>query len=134
MFCPNCGKQIPDDSDFCPFCGKEALKDWTGEGASEEAAGAWKRIIPIAGIIVAIIGIPVTAMAMSVVYSMESQTPGSMFLPWVVVGIFVLLILGINISGLVIMKRWKLCKWGTLLSSVSVIIFLVFLVLCIPLW
>jgi uncharacterized protein YacL len=21
MFCPNCGKEIPDGSNFCPFCG-----------------------------------------------------------------------------------------------------------------
>jgi TM2 domain-containing membrane protein YozV len=32
MFCPNCGKQIPDGSKFCPYCGvKLAL-----EGESEE--------------------------------------------------------------------------------------------------
>jgi len=21
MFCPNCGKQIPDNANFCEFCG-----------------------------------------------------------------------------------------------------------------
>jgi uncharacterized membrane protein YvbJ len=21
MFCPNCGKEIPDGSKFCPYCG-----------------------------------------------------------------------------------------------------------------
>ena len=23
MYCPNCGKELPEDSRFCPFCGKE---------------------------------------------------------------------------------------------------------------
>jgi uncharacterized membrane protein YvbJ len=26
MFCPNCGKQIPDDSKFCPYCGYQIAK------------------------------------------------------------------------------------------------------------
>ncbi|MBS7618969.1 zinc ribbon domain-containing protein [Candidatus Bathyarchaeota archaeon] len=21
MFCPNCGRQIPDDANICPYCG-----------------------------------------------------------------------------------------------------------------
>ena len=26
MFCPNCGKEIPDDSKFCPYCGYQIAK------------------------------------------------------------------------------------------------------------
>ena len=31
MFCPNCGKQIPDGSKFCPLCGYKIAKVDEGE-------------------------------------------------------------------------------------------------------
>lgn len=26
MFCNNCGKEIPEGSEFCPYCGKNLIK------------------------------------------------------------------------------------------------------------
>ena len=28
MYCPFCGKQIPDDSSFCPECGNDIRDSW----------------------------------------------------------------------------------------------------------
>ncbi|MCC9260912.1 MAG: zinc ribbon domain-containing protein, partial [Methanobrevibacter woesei] len=33
MFCPKCGKKIPDDAKFCKFCGNEIKKN-KGHGRS----------------------------------------------------------------------------------------------------
>ncbi|MGC8979736.1 DUF2116 family Zn-ribbon domain-containing protein [Caldisericum sp.] len=27
MFCPNCGRQIPDGSKFCPYCGEKLITE-----------------------------------------------------------------------------------------------------------
>lgn len=36
MYCPNCGKEIPDNSRFCPECGKEIEKPNKGTEVSAE--------------------------------------------------------------------------------------------------
>jgi type II secretory pathway pseudopilin PulG len=41
MFCPNCGKQIPDESTFCPACGKKT--DTRPAGASSTAERTSQR-------------------------------------------------------------------------------------------
>ena len=33
MFCPNCGKELPDGSKFCGFCGADISKEQTGNDA-----------------------------------------------------------------------------------------------------
>lgn len=40
MFCPNCGKKIPDDSTFCEFCGSRIDDDVTQEDYSGAAGGS----------------------------------------------------------------------------------------------
>jgi hypothetical protein len=35
MFCPNCGKQIPDGSKFCPYCGAKIGSGSIGETATK---------------------------------------------------------------------------------------------------
>ena len=36
MFCPNCGKQIPDGSKFCPYCGARIKSESVGEATSKQ--------------------------------------------------------------------------------------------------
>ncbi|MDL2310539.1 zinc-ribbon domain-containing protein, partial [Peptostreptococcaceae bacterium OttesenSCG-928-C18] len=39
MFCPNCGKKIPENSRFCPMCGfniKEFFNNSFNENANKE--------------------------------------------------------------------------------------------------
>ena len=38
MFCPNCGKQIPDDSVFCEYCGS-SIAQYSVDGAAQGNAG-----------------------------------------------------------------------------------------------
>ena len=33
MFCPNCGKELPDGSKFCGFCGADISKEQKGNDA-----------------------------------------------------------------------------------------------------
>ena len=40
MFCPNCGKQIPEDSRFCPACGKEHTPARSGPASPAPAKSA----------------------------------------------------------------------------------------------
>ena len=56
MFCPNCGKQIPDGSKFCPYCGASL----EGKGAtvlkSKSSRSIAKIVIPIIIIVVILVG------------------------------------------------------------------------------
>ena len=58
MFCPNCGKQIPDGSKFCPYCG---AKMETVEGIPKKGKPVRKKnslliLIPII-VLVIVLGI-----------------------------------------------------------------------------
>lgn len=40
MFCPSCGKKIPDSSSFCPECGKPIVRNQqkaSGAGSTQAA-------------------------------------------------------------------------------------------------
>lgn len=40
MFCPSCGKKIPDNSSFCPECGKPIVRNQqkaSGAGSTQAA-------------------------------------------------------------------------------------------------
>jgi len=55
MFCPNCGKQIPDGSKFCPYCGE---KIETVENIPEKRSAVRKKnslliLIPIIVVVIA---------------------------------------------------------------------------------
>lgn len=39
MFCPNCGKELPDGSKFCGFCGADIAKELKGSSALNGATG-----------------------------------------------------------------------------------------------
>ena len=57
MFCPNCGKQIPDGSKFCPYCGEKL----TTESIPEKRSAVRKKnslliLIPII-VLVIVLGI-----------------------------------------------------------------------------
>ena len=44
MFCPNCGKEIPDDSSFCEFCGSRIEDDdHNGEQTESDAKSSFKN-------------------------------------------------------------------------------------------
>ncbi len=44
MFCPNCGKEIPDDSSFCEFCGSRIEDDdHNGEQTGSDAKSSFKN-------------------------------------------------------------------------------------------
>lgn len=48
MFCPKCGKQIPDDSSFCMFCGKEIPQVFPKEAPVDyEAYSTPKSSLPV---------------------------------------------------------------------------------------
>jgi len=51
MFCPNCGKQIPDGSKFCPYCGA-AVEGGLIKSQNKSPRKASKIIVPIVLIIV----------------------------------------------------------------------------------
>ena len=58
MFCPECGKQLSDDSVFCEYCG--ARVDDEGSGAPQVQKSGSNNIIPviIGGIIlVTVVGV-----------------------------------------------------------------------------
>ena len=55
MFCPNCGKEIPDGSKFCPYCGEKLIT----ESIPEKRKPVRKKIsllifIPIIVLVVAL--------------------------------------------------------------------------------
>jgi hypothetical protein len=39
MYCPNCGKKIPADSNFCEYCGHKTLRQPTGDEKADTSAG-----------------------------------------------------------------------------------------------
>lgn len=68
MFCKNCGKQIPDNSNFCPKCGvniKSSSNQYTGyqsikknqnpDDASSFGYALLSFFIPVAGIVLFIV-------------------------------------------------------------------------------
>jgi uncharacterized membrane-anchored protein len=38
MFCPNCGKEIPDGSKFCPYCGAKLEGNVTSQSSPKESS------------------------------------------------------------------------------------------------
>ena len=40
MFCPNCGKELPDGSKFCGFCGADIAKELKGGNVTEKGAAS----------------------------------------------------------------------------------------------
>ncbi len=66
MFCPNCGKQLPDDSRFCGSCGSKIGSSSTGPKPSFQKQGgfSWKEarkatVLPreVANLIIGIIAV-----------------------------------------------------------------------------
>jgi uncharacterized membrane protein YvbJ len=60
MFCPNCGKQIPDGSKFCPYCGEkieivEEPKSFKKESLKKEKRKVRLSIILIPVVVVLIV-------------------------------------------------------------------------------
>jgi hypothetical protein len=56
MFCPNCGKQIPDGSKFCPYCGASLEGKAVNSPKSKSSRSIAKIIIPIILIVVILAG------------------------------------------------------------------------------
>jgi hypothetical protein len=56
MFCPNCGKEIPDGSKFCPYCGASLEGKAVNIPKSKSSRSIAKIIIPIALVIVILAG------------------------------------------------------------------------------
>ena len=55
MKCPNCGREIADDSKFCDFCGTKLVSDPVAPAAEEKASFIQRLgsfLIPLAGIII----------------------------------------------------------------------------------
>jgi predicted nucleic acid-binding Zn ribbon protein len=46
MFCPTCGKEIPDDSTFCPACGVNLA------GGKKERRPKFRIILPVVLVLV----------------------------------------------------------------------------------
>ena len=40
MFCPNCGKEIPDGSKFCPYCGANLEGNVTSQSSPKESSSS----------------------------------------------------------------------------------------------
>ena len=56
MFCPNCGRQIPDGSKFCPYCGASLEGKAVNIPKSKSSRSIAKIIIPIVLVIVILAG------------------------------------------------------------------------------
>ena len=56
MFCPNCGRQIPDGSKFCPYCGASLEGSGVTVPKSKSSRSIAKIIIPIVLVIVILAG------------------------------------------------------------------------------
>ena len=57
MFCPNCGRQIPDGSKFCPYCGAKLEGRIENIPKSKSSRSIAKIIIPIILVIVILAGL-----------------------------------------------------------------------------
>jgi len=55
MFCPNCGKEIPDGSKFCPYCGAKIgiVEGIPGRGQLVKKKSALLILIPITVVVIA---------------------------------------------------------------------------------
>lgn len=59
MFCPKCGKEIPDESKFCPFCGEKILPGEKAPEQPSEPVPAPKKsnrkliLIPVIAVVIA---------------------------------------------------------------------------------
>jgi tetratricopeptide (TPR) repeat protein len=58
MFCPNCGKEIPDGSKFCPYCGAKIgiVEGIPGRGRLVKKKSALLILIPIT-VLVIVLGV-----------------------------------------------------------------------------
>ncbi len=95
MFCPNCGANIPDDSEFCEVCGAKVNEEPVQESSGFEAQSGWDRQSApakkssssgIAGnsvkyIITAVIAVVVVALGIFVVYAMKHKDEEDVPLP-----------------------------------------------------
>jgi len=57
MFCPNCGRQIPDGSKFCPYCGASLEGKGINIPKSKSSKSIAKIVIPIILVIVILAGL-----------------------------------------------------------------------------
>jgi predicted nucleic acid-binding Zn ribbon protein len=57
MFCPNCGRQIPDGSKFCPYCGASLEGKEVNIPKSKSSRSIAKIIVPIILVIVILAGL-----------------------------------------------------------------------------
>ncbi len=73
MFCPSCGKEIPDGSTFCLHCGKSIA----ARAAASPTLSRFTKWLLILAAIVAVMAIVVVALQNSVPTSTSSQTERS---------------------------------------------------------
>ena len=68
MFCPNCGKEIPDDSKFCLYCGKQLkAKSHLGSSLAPPPTRKSPLFKPIDVILIAILVVAVTIYVISTI-------------------------------------------------------------------
>ena len=63
MFCPKCGKEVPDDTLFCPSCGTGISRPSPSEGNSQKntAEKTSYNVLAIIGLVVSAIAVCVDA-------------------------------------------------------------------------
>jgi len=66
MFCPNCGRQIPDGSKFCPYCGASLEGNVTSQSSPKGSSSFLDVLISITAIVSLIFSIVILIGALSV--------------------------------------------------------------------
>ena len=66
MFCPNCGKEIPDGSKFCPYCGAKLEGNVTSQSSPKGSSSFLDVLISITAIVSLIFSIVILIGALSV--------------------------------------------------------------------
>jgi hypothetical protein len=76
MFCRNCGKEIPDNTEYCRYCGAQQPQKAASSPASQDTAPTKKSDDNIYGIIALVLAFifPIGGLAMGI-YAQTSKNP-----------------------------------------------------------